>query len=427
MIRKTLFLILAAVFLAGLSGFSLAGNYPFEGGVIELGSDPGFAVYQRYYLPSQDKVSPACPNSCANCDTATAGGPYCTMTFKAKKSNGSFRGYSDNIINFNNAPYGSMAYMILDAEANGGASNHVGYYAWTAKAVNDGDTGKWFDPNCAGTVVYACLGPASPSNASDVLQVPDHDGNGTAGLQAIGGLRPIPVPRVDAFDGTNFNLSWDAATPVGDTAEARYDLHFAITAPSGGNCPEPTTADMTFLRTEAGNSTTVTMGDVGLAPGDEQCVTFSMQLRFPAMSDGTELLTRYFSANGQSVYTGQGGLAVKIYDLTATWVGRNNVEVDWKTSLEDGVVGFYVTRSFTANGTYQRVSDLIRANGEPSAYSFIDSVSARSGAVSGVFYRIEAIDVDDELTVSGTTQLELPALPDVERKIRQFRRPVRGR
>ena len=425
MIRKTLFLILAAAFIAGLGGFSMAANYPFEGGVIELGSDPGFSVYQRYYLPTQNLVSPGCEGSCTSCDLATDGGPYCPMAFKSKKSNGSFRGYSDNLFNFNNANFGSMAYMLVDAEANGGASNHVGYYAWTAKAVNDGDEGKWFDPNCTGTTAASCLGPASPSNASDVLYVPDNDGNGIPGLQAIGGLRPMPVPRVDAFDGTNFNLSWDAATPVGDAAEAQYDLYYAVGAPGGGNCPEPTTADMTFLRTEAGNSTVVTMADVGLNSGDEQCVTFTLKLRYPALSDGTELLSRFFSANGQTVYTGQGGLAVKIYDLTANWVGRNNVEVNWKTSLEDGVVGFYVTRSFTADGNYQRVSNLIRANGEPSAYSFIDSVRARSGAVAGVFYRIEAIDVDDEVTLSGTTQLELPALPDVEKKIRQIRRPVR--
>jgi hypothetical protein len=134
--------------------------------------------------------------------------------------------------------------------------------------------------------------------------------------------------------------------------------------------------------------------------------------------------SRYVSANSQAVYLGSGGLAVEIVSLEANPIGASRaglaVEVSWKTSLEDGVQGFYVERSFEADGEYQTVSDLLPANQEPSSYTYIDRIPASRDlrGVRGAFYRVVAVDIEDNRSIAGpvpVTLSELPSDPRMER------------
>jgi hypothetical protein len=162
------------------------------------------------------------------------------------------------------------------------------------------------------------------------------------------------------------------------------------------------------VKTVAGTTTDVTEAEAGLTPGEAAGVTFALKIRFPSTSDGDVIVTRYLSANGQCFLNG--GLSANIYELAAKYVGKTNVEVTWKTSLEDGVRGFYVSRSTTQNGPYTRVSDLIPAKGEASAYSFIDAVQAPGAAIkaTGLWYKVETIDIDDNAVEYGPTKAQMP-------------------
>jgi hypothetical protein len=72
------------------------------------------------------------------------------------------------------------------------------------------------------------------------------------------------------------------------------------------------------------------------------------------------------------------------------------------------------------------VSDLIPAKGEPSAYSFLDSVNPnelpRRLQASGVFYKVETIDIDDRVQAFGPTQVELNERPQIRKPGRQLQR-----
>ncbi|RMF75963.1 MAG: hypothetical protein D6738_02530, partial [Acidobacteria bacterium] len=228
------------------------------------------------------------------------------------------------------------------------------------------------------------------------------------------------------------NLDWDAASATGDSgtfpSTAEYDLYYAKDDNSDGVC-SARTAPLTFLKQVAGTSTTVTPAEIGEADGNPTCVAFALKLVYPAVGGATKITSRYFSRVGQAINLNGGATAAEVYDLAARRIGGLQVEVSWKTSLEDGVVGFYVSRALTENGTFERVSGLIPANGEPSAYNFVDSIdpSAFQGrvAASGLYYRVETVDIDDNTKPFGPVKADLGAAPGRIQRMERIGKPRR--
>jgi hypothetical protein len=376
--------------------------YPFEASVLQVPT--GNAVFQRYYTEGKATFNPGCEGSCPTkpCDQLIPGQPSCQLIFNAKGLSG-YRGYSEDIFNFQVGD-GTIFNSIFDHEKNPGAGNHQGFYAWVRGTVVINSTSLWTDATCTGVNGTDCLGVATASTArSEAGGVPASSGG--PAIPNVGGLSPIPVPKAaPGSTQTSFNLSWAAISSVGEAsgvAPVGYEVWGARTA----NCATPATANQfAFVRLVNGTTATITEGEV---PGSGAAFTFALKIRFPA-AGGNTVSTRYLSANGQCILGG--GLSASVYELAAKYAGKTNVEVSWKTSLEDGVRGFYVSRATTQNGPYARVSDLIPAKGEASAYSFIDAIQVPAGNVkaTGLWYKVETIDIDDNAVEYGPTKAQLP-------------------
>ncbi len=398
-------MILGLVFAAVVAFAPTTANaqaYPFESSVLQ--SPTGLSVYQRYYTPSKNIISPGCDGTCFTkpCNLFE-GQTYCLLGYSAKGATG-YRGYSEDIFNFGVGD-NTIFYSIYDHEKNAGAGNHQGYYAWVSGTVVINSFSLWNSAtlDCAGANATDCLGVGSSSNArSEASGVPASSGGPS--LPNSGGLSPIPVPKAaPGSTSSSFNLQWSAISSVGEnpgTAPAGYEVWGARSA----NCSAPALAgSFQFVKLVAGTSTTVNLTEV---PGTGDAVTFALKIRFPA-AGGTVMSTRFLSANGQCFLGG--GLSANVYELAAKYAGKTNVEVSWKTSLEDGVRGFYVSRATSQNGPFARVSDLIPAKGEASAYSYIDAIQVPAGVTkaTGLWYKVETIDIDDNAVEYGPIKAQL--------------------
>ena len=325
---------------------------------------------------------------------------------KPAKHKVGYKGYLSDTFGWGSPPSGTVFCAVWDTEFGSGSADHRGYYAWMCKPVNDGDQQDIWAPGCAGTrESVSCLGSADPDNAAG--HEVDNTPLGT--IAPHGGLRPIPVPLpMNPVEGDTIHLSWNAVDVLGDTSmgDAQYDLYYVVREEAEG-CAAPTADEFTFLKTVAGTSTDVTTGELGFNPDEKKGVYFALRIRYPNAGGGTEVVSRYLSANSQCIAFG--GIAVNVVNIEAKWLRRNQVQVSWETELEDGVVGFYVQRAFTPNGPFERVSDLVPANGEPSKYTFIDTVTVNGRiAASGLYYKIEAVDANEGQKVFGPAQAELP-------------------
>jgi hypothetical protein len=401
--------------------------YPFNGSVIQSG-DVGVPVYQRYWSTATNSVNAKCNDVCLIKPCVSEGGQdFCQISYGAKLANG-YRGYDQDLFNFGAAD-GAVFNSLIEMEKNPLAGNHAGYFGWQVGPVVINATSQWnnntaFD--CAGTQNFACVGVSNTSTAKDASGVPSSSGGPT--LSRIGGFSPVPVPRASDIDGDGnagtqggvrgfYELRWDPVSSVGKSAPvaaAGYEIYAArTTGTSGtpGSCTVPTPVNFGVLpvKTVTGSQATVSDAELGGPLGANECVTFALRVRYGQSADGLVVKSRYLSANSQGFF-GSGGLSATVYELSAKYAGKTNVEVSWKTSLEDGVRGFYVSRSTTQNGVYSRVSDLILAKGEASAYSFIDTIQPPAGNVkaTGLWYKVETIDIDDNAVEYGPTKTQLP-------------------
>jgi hypothetical protein len=371
-----------------------------------------------------------CEATCRVVDGGTAAcDPWCDAWFRGPPKGGpAFRGANDNIFNYDGVE-GTVYHALFVAETDSGTPQHAGYYAWVCRPVNIGETEDWKLQNCrdGDAQPVTCLG--NP-NATNLVGPADFTSQGT--LDTIGGASPIPVPyQVD--DGnpsdTSVTLEWGAATTsTGDGCDptaVAYNLYYYIDDLGDGACDQPTADQFTEypgVNPIDGETVTVDVADIGVSQGNAQGVVFALKLYFPMTDGGTfwDQQSLYYSANSKCT-SFDAGLAAEVYDLTAEHVGGRNVAVSWKTSLEEGVRGFYVTRAFTPDGPYTRVSELIPANGEPSQYSHVDTVALPQGRtqVRGLFYKIEAIDSADAVSSFGPVEADLPVRvrePDVRKK-----------
>ncbi len=90
-----------------------------------------------------------------------------------------------------------------------------------------------------------------------------------------------------------------------------------------------------------------------------------------------------------------------LLSFTAT-PGEGFIQLDWQTSAEPNNSGFYLVRSLQAEGSYERISDLIPSQGSDTAgasYSYTDP-NLPPGQV--FYYRLEIVDL------SGASQFTPP-------------------
>lgn len=417
---KKLGLILVAAALLIVAVPALADNQAFEASVLQTGDLGAGTVYQKYWTAGKPDINancgpPAgtCGASGASCQTDSLGQLVCPLTYSAKNAGG-YRGYSENLFNFGDTASGTTFNSTFEYQTGAGSATHTGYYAWVTGPVNAGETSTWnaTSLDCAGSGGSACFGVGTSNNSKDYTGTPQ----GT--ITKKGGLSPIPAPRAFDIDGDGnaytkggvkgtFQLKWDAVTSVGKAAGASptgYDLYFAKTAGACGAQPAETA--FTFLKTVAQAQAEVGFAEVGMTSAtDPSCVTFALKIRYGAAASNV-VISRFLSANGQSFGPGS---AATVYDIAAKYIGRTNVEVSWKTSLEDGVQAFNVLRSTSQNGAFQKIGT-VPAKGTASSYSFIDTLTAPAGpvAVSGLFYKIESIDIDNSATAYGPVKATLP-------------------
>ncbi len=415
MTRKLLVLLVGSVLLLMVPGMAMAQSQLFAtnlAATADQSADGG--VFLRYFTADKARFG---PEDCRK----GFDGDYCKGNYKS--FNNGYKGDVDDLFNFQ-VPFGTVMHGIWDHQKHAGTATHTGYFTWACKAVNAGEKEAWFKADCVGENSPAtCLGNGNSSNTLTLSNTPQ----GT--IAGVGGLSPIPVPTVSGVSGNVVSLSWEAVQGINCGVNASYDVYYYIDDLSDHTCNMPNETQFKLLRNSATNSTSVDvsadLGSDNFTAGQGKGIVFALKLHYPK-NVPPDATSRYLSANGQCV-SFDTGLAAEVYDLQVRYAGRNNVEVSWKTSLEDGVRGFYISRATTPDGPYTRVSNLIIASGEPSAYSFIDTITPPRGRItfSGLFYQVESVDIDDNLQVFGPTALELPndrpvRVPD--RGFRPFRR-----
>ncbi len=359
-------------------------------------------VWVRYYTAEMAKVNPSGSNNCKG----TWDPPYCEVphTNKPSKNRVGYLGYLEDIFNYDGVE-GNVYHAVWDTEFGAGTPEHRGYYAWNAREVWVGEMSDPWVPSCAGDAVpRSCLGNSDPDFASGH----EIEGTGLGTLYPHGGLLPMPVPRGTRVENGEMRVEWERAEGTGiageDPWEAEYDLYYVKTEMS---CDLPTADQFHFLKHVRGTWTYITNEDVGIEWGSWDHFFLVLKIVYPD-AGGEKITSRYYSAD--STCLSFWGNAAEVVNLRARWLRRNLVEVSWETSLEDGVVGFYVRRAFTPDGPFERVSDLVPANGEPSKYTFIDTVTASGRvAASGLYYEVEAIDGNEGQKVFGPTRAEVPA------------------
>jgi hypothetical protein len=423
----------AVIVFAAAAAPALAASQPFNSNLDDTllapWNDEGRPVFSNYFQDGGDTMDPL------DCTTDVVNDTWCRGNFFGPPKGGpAWRGPNSDIVNYDGVD-GQMYHAVWSAELGVDTAEHRGYYAWVCKTVNVGEDSDWQPPDCVGDAQPAtCIGNPDPT---EVGPAADFWGGPDPSVNPQDALTPMPIPyQVD--DGTPndelVTLEWNAVQAQGEcTSEADYSLYYYIDDLSDGVCNQPTAADLTFLKTVTTNTATVNVVDeLGINLDDAKGVVWALKLFFPQVIDANrgnwDKESLYFSGN--SLCTSfDTGLAAEVINLAAQHVGGRNVSVTWETSLEQNVRGFYVTRSFTADGQYQRVSQLIPAAGEPSTYSFVDKIdmSGTRTRVSGLFYKIEVIDNEDNVSTFGPTSVERPDTPTRIRapQDRELRRDVR--
>jgi len=398
MTKMRLLLVLTGLLLVVSTALAVQ---PFESSVL-IGSSTALTgtVYQRYYVGADAVISPGCTAACgtsgANCETATAS---CKMTFNSAKQG--YRGYTENNANWANGGDGKVYMSLFDY-----ATSAAGFYSATAGVVNPGQTDLWYNATCTGTVGASCLGNATVADAS-THGLPNTP---VGTLANVAALRPIPVPTVVGYDRPAgvVHLNWQPASFIGDqTGAVRYSLFYALTDRSGTTCAIPAYGTGFVALGDFSTTTAdVLLSQLGQSTAPDKCVTFAVKLRYPDAA-GLPVLSRFFSANGQTTFLGLGGLAANVTDIAARRIGARAVSISWRTSLEDGLVSFNVLRSVNG-GAYEQVGSLA-AKGTASKYTYMDSKLPVARGPVTVMYKIQTVDTSAAVAEYGPVKADLGA------------------
>jgi hypothetical protein len=181
-------------------------------------------------------------------------------------------------------------FVVWDGAINPGTGSHVGYYGAQSQILSPQEHGNSSQMNCNSVQGSdACFEPLSSQNTSLAL------GSGQA---AIGGLAPIPVPRVNSSSGGSVALEWDQAGASAITDGAPSALAGYRVFAFAGRDPSQSALSSARLVAEIPSigttRTTIQMDHPGM-PGSGQ-VTFVIKLVYVG-----NLESVYFSANSSVV------------------------------------------------------------------------------------------------------------------------------
>lgn len=382
---------------------ALAQSKAFNSAVM-VNSDVGAPVYVRYFTPSVTGWNLGGGVTQGPCTVAAgtydAGTAYCQIVFNTHNTpNTGYRGQAENIFNFQK-DYGTVFYAVFDMEQGTGTASHAGYYFAAAKGVQTADTGAWWLTDCGGTnTPSSCLGQGNATNAAGTAQTVTAAGT----VNPIGGFRPIPVPK-PVFDSPSGNLalSWTAASivsPDSSAAALSYDLYVAKKACGSSVL----STDYALLKNVTGTSTSVAKADLALS--GNTCAWFAIGLHYPSAGT-TAVASRYLSAN--SLPVSYDASAATVTGLRATYMRNLGVQVTFKTTSESNTQGFYIARSFSANGPFVRVSPLIAAKGEANSYTYMDATRALVLRGGKVYYRVDVVSRDGKANSFGPVFVDIP-------------------
>jgi len=330
-------------------------------------------------------------------------------------------------------PSNQTFYEIIDARVNPGTINHIGFYAVQGQSANNNSTDNAGDArrlNCAGTVTQNCFTAADPSNADPtpiqgtMARYPAFSGS----IRSIGGLSPVPVPRVP-IGGPVFrtpcgpdqvHVTWEdpiAADPTMKNGVPSpvlgLNLYQFVTPLNarGGASAYPTEAGP-WVRVSTALAPNGEYGTGAGANGDcvdlpvdyERSLVFALTVRLKGPGPGTTSVETLLGAN--SYCFDRWPSPARIVSLDARYEGRGVVHVSWTSGIEGGIEGYYVTRSMSPAGPFTRVSDLVSAAGDGTRYSFSDRIERRLGR--WLYYQIEEIQNDGRIERSGVASVEVP-------------------
>jgi hypothetical protein len=142
-----------------------------------------------------------------------------------------------------------------------------------------------------------------------------------------------------------------------------------------------------------------------LPPMGGGCNFYALTVRLVGpQGDPNEIETFRVGAHSQGV--GGTQTAVRIVRFGVSYIGHQIVNVTWLSGVEGDVQGYYVTRSVSVSGPYERVSGFIRAAGDQRPYAASDRVPMTARTY---FYRLEILLRDGGLTTSSSATAVVPA------------------
>jgi len=318
-------------------------------------------------------------------------------------------------------PTDQIFYNLIDAEANAGTCDHIAYYAVQGQLANNNlnnNAGDARASNCAGTVTQNCFTAAEQTNSD---QTPLTSTLATFGstphqIRSIGGLSPVPTPRVSSPGGggcasNEVRVTWD------DPIDASSLMKNGVPSPvqgvnlysnssSCGTCPSG--SDAAWLPVAQFGTSAGATGTCAPISGG---TWFALTVRVKGPSNAATSIetgrvgsTGFVGANSQCV--APAGTVSRIVSLAARYAGRGTVNVNWTSGSEGGVQGFYVTRATSATGPYTRVSDLVGVTGDSSHYTYADHIRTSLGRM--VYYQLEIMNSDGTIEHSGSTAVTTP-------------------
>lgn len=442
MMRKWIGYALAGIAVLALTAVpALAASQPFNSNLdgtklepwnSELPNNLEGPIYSNYFRDGGETMNPGDCNTPLFPDDET----WCMGKFFGPPKGGpSWRGPNSDIFNYDGVD-GQMYHAFWNAELDGGEPEHRGYYAWVCKTVTFGEDSDWQPPDCIGDAQPAtCLGNPDPT---EVGPAADFWGGPEQSIEPEDSLTPMPIPyQVDDGNPNDelVTLEWNAVQARGEcNSEAEYSLYYYVDDLSDGACDQPTADQFTFLKTVSTNTATVNVVDeLGINLDDAKGVVWALKFFFPmALEDNRTNWDReslYFSGNSLCT-TFDTGLGATFLSVNAEYVGGRNVSVTWEAKEEGNLRGYYVTRAFNPNGPFNRVSELIASQGG-GQYQYTDTIDVqriRPGQMSGVFYKIEAVDSSNKVSAtSSAASVEPPEAPTRIRtpQDRQIRRNIR--
>jgi hypothetical protein len=371
--------------------------------------------------------SPGVPT--INANTAACLNDRCIRTFNTNALFGGpgFGGYNCN--QESSGPYGHPAvepsnmtyYNLIDAETGAGTPDHIAYYVVQGQSVNanlNQNAGDARAANCAGTVTQNCFtaGDASNSDSTPVGST-RVTGFGSAAntIASIGGLSPVPTPRVTRPGGGGcaageVRVTWDdpitpTATLKNGVADPLQGVNLYSNPADCANGPTGNDPGWTLVGQHG-----ATDGGTGVcAPvGPSTWFALTVRVKGPTSAPSSIETGRvgsggFVGANSQCVGT---ATASRIVSFAARYAGRGTVNVNWTSGTEGGVQGFYLTRATSPTGPYTRVSDMIGATGDSSHYTFADKIRTNLGRL--VYYQLEIVNADGTIERSGSTSVTTP-------------------